>query len=217
MIDAIGGSSAAYRTAFHDEVDEVPHEPTPQPTPQPTTTPTPPATSQGPEGVATPRPSPGPSPTPPSTAAPVSSPWAPEDEAKVQADIKGALDRHHGDVALAFADLRDQRQLPQNYYDTNMAIAADYLRARWDTQRCGPTVSSSEVETYMALKRTVGVPQEGPGPVSPYSDLELKYMRKGVSDETDKMSFWDQVWWASPPGVALGLLRAGRGEDGKEG
>ncbi len=127
---------------------------------------------------------------------------------KVKAYIDGAMSRHNGDVEGAFADLRDQRQKPENYYDTNMAIAADYLRARRETQNCGPNVASAEVETYMALKRTTGVPQEGPGPVSPYSDLELKYMRQGVSDQADKMSFLERLWWDSPPGEAVGLARA---------
>jgi hypothetical protein len=47
----------------------------------------------------------------------------------------------------------------------------------------------------------------------------LKYMRQGVRDEADKMSFLQRLWWDSPAGQAVGLARAAwgmlRGEDGK--
>ena len=125
--------------------------------------------------------------------------------------ISGALDRHGGDVEKAFADLRDQRQKPENYYDSNLAVAADYLRARWETQRCGPVVALGEVESYMLLKQAGGVPQEGPGPVSPYSDLQKNYMEKGVSDEESQKSVLEQIWWNSPPGLAYGDARAAAG------
>jgi hypothetical protein len=145
------------------------------------------------------------------------SPWTPEDKGKVDAYIDDALGRHGGDVAAAFADIRDRRQQAQNYYDTNMAIAADHLRARLETQRSGPPVALQEVETYMALKRTVGVPQEGPGPVSPYSQLELDYMRSGVAVQQDQMSFLEKAWWYSPPGLEVGAAKAAwsmvRGEE----
>ena len=158
-----------------------------------------------------PEPSPTPGPTPKPQASEPSR-WTPQNEAQVKADIQGALNRHHGNIEQAFADLRDQRQQPQNYYDSNLAIAADYLRARWDVQRHGTVAEAAAVETYLLAKRTVGVPQEGPGPVSPYSDLEAKYMRKGVADEAAHQSFWDNLKWATPVPVInlpLGMVKAG--------
>jgi hypothetical protein len=155
-----------------------------------------------------------PTPTTPTT----NGPWTTPDESQVKQLINQALADNGGDVSKAFAELRDRRQQPANYYDSNLAIAADYLRARWETQRCGPGVAEAEVDGYLALKQTTGVPQEGPGPVSPYTSLEDKYMHQGVQDEANKMSFWDKLWWASPPGQLYGLAQAGwgvlRGEEG---
>lgn len=144
-----------------------------------------------------PSPSPGPSPVPP---APPRNVWTPVDRNQINAYIQGALDKHHGDVALAFADLRDQRDNPKNYYNTNMAIAADYLRARWDTQRLGPVAAQQEISAYLALKQTVGVPKEGPGPVSPYSDTEAAYMEKGLLDEVNSASLMQKMEWAALEG-----------------
>jgi hypothetical protein len=124
--------------------------------------------------------------------------WAPENEDQVKSYIQDAMTRHGGNVQLAFADLRDQRQKPENYYNTNMAIAADYLRARWDVQQHGVQAESLLVDAYLAAKQTVGVPQEGPGPVSPYSDLEAKYMHLGVHDESNHESFWEKAKWDIP-------------------
>ena len=131
--------------------------------------------------------------------------WTPENEGQVQTYIQDALARHGGNVAEAFADLRDRRQKPENYYDSNMAIAADYLRARWDVQRHGTAAEQVAVGSYLALKRAGGVPQEGPGPVSPYSDLEAKYMWKGVDDESRHQSFWDDLKWSVPVPLPLPL------------
>ena len=160
-------------------------------------------------------PIPGTLPASPSQPSPLPPQWTPENEDQVRAYIQAAMDRHGDNVQLAFADLRDQRQQPANYYDTNMAIAADYLRARWDVERHGAVAESASVETYLEMKRTVGVPQEGPGPVSPYSDLEAKYMRLGVHDGANQESFWDELKWAAPvptpiPGlvVPLGMAKA---------
>lgn len=157
----------------------------------------------------TPSPSPGASPTPPASSDEAAR-WTPESEEQVKAYIRQAMERHGGNVEQAFSDLRDQRQKPENYYDTNLAIAADYLRARWDVQQHGAAAEALQVESYLAMKRTVGVPKEGPGPVSPYSDLEAKYMRMGVTDEARHQSFWDDVKWAIPVGgVPLGVAKAG--------
>ena len=151
------------------------------------------------------------------TPKPVSHDWAPEDRSKIDGYIRGALHRGGGSIEKAFADLRDQRQKVENYYDTNMAVAADYLRARWETQNCGPGVAATEVEAYMGLKRLGGVPKEGPGPVSPYSEVQLEYMRRGVEDEINDMSIFKRIWWASPAGAAVGTARAAVGVLRKEG
>jgi hypothetical protein len=176
--------------------------PAPQPTPAgPGPTPAVTATP-APALSPTPSPQPGPTPTPPAQPQ-----FTPENEAEVQRLIAEALARHDGDVALAFADLRDQRQRPENFFDSNLAIAADYLRARLEVRRNGPVVAADEVEAYLLLKRTVGVPQEGPGPVSPFSELQAKYMRQGVADEARAMGFAERVFFASPVGVAFGAAR----------
>lgn len=173
----------------------------PEPAPPPPTGRTPASPAPGP----TPSPEPGPSPRPPPPEP--AQQFTPEDEAEVQRLIAEALARHDGDVALAFVDLRDQRQRPENFFDSNLAIAADYLRARLEVRRNGPFVARDEVEAYLLLKRTVGVPQEGPGPVSPFSELQAKYMRKGVEDEAREMGFLDRAFFASPAGVLLGTGR----------
>jgi hypothetical protein len=184
---------------------DVPH-------PSPEVSPTPAAAPDSPHGGTVPvyyepSPMPGPTPTAPPSQ-PAAQPWTAEDENTVKALIQGALHRNGDNVEKAFAELRDRRQQPEHYYDTNLAIAADYLRARWETQKNGPSVAATQVETYIALKRTVGVPQEGPGPVSPYSDLQAKYMRAGVADEVRTMSVWEHVWWSSQPGQTAGFARA---------
>ena len=84
--------------------------------------------------------------------------WTPTSESGIKSVIANALKRDDGDVSKAFAYLRDLRQQPANYYDSNMAIAADYLRARWETQKCGPEVASAEVSIYMKLKQDGKVP-----------------------------------------------------------
>jgi hypothetical protein len=101
----------------------------------------------------TPTPEPAPTAVPNSAVGPTPHPqWSPENENQVKTYIEQALARHNGDVALAFQDLRDQRQQPANYYDTNMAIAADYLRARWDTQLHGADAERMNVDAYLALR-----------------------------------------------------------------
>jgi hypothetical protein len=153
-----------------------------------------------------------PKPAPPATpqqgasAAPkAEKTWTPEDKNKVDAYIDEAMKQGGGDISKSFAYLRDKRQKVENYYDTNMAIAADYLRARWETQKCGPAVAGMEVEAYMKLKENGGVPKEGPGPVSPYSALEKSYMEKGVADQANTMSWIERAWWLSPPGIQVGM------------
>jgi len=132
--------------------------------------------------------------------------FSPEDEDEVKSLIADALDRHDGDIGLAFADLRDQRQRPENFYDSNLAIAADYLRARLETQRNGPIVAREQVEVYLALKLTGAVPPEGPGPVSPFSPLQAKYMAQGIEDELNEMSQAEKDFYNSSPGFVYGTL-----------
>ena len=132
--------------------------------------------------------------------------FSPEDEDVVKSLIADALDRHDGDIALAFADLRDQRQRPENYYDSNLAIAADYLRARLETQRNGPIVARQQVEVYLALKMTGAVPREGPGPVSPFSPLQARYMAQGIEDQANEMSQAEKDFYNSSPGFVYGTV-----------
>jgi hypothetical protein len=185
-------------------------QPTPTGTPQPSVTavpqptPDPSASTPAPSALPTPSPSPGVSPTPPP---PEENKFTPEDEEKVKQLIADAIARHNGDIALAFVDLRDQRQRPENFFDTNLAIAADYLRARLEVRRNGPFVARDEVEAYLLLKRTVGVPKEGPGPVSPFSELQAKYMRLGVQDEMAEMSPAEIAFFLTPVGDAFGRAR----------
>jgi hypothetical protein len=109
--------------------------------------------------------------------------------------IKDALNRHHGDVLAAYKDVDGQRHKPKNFFDQNLAIASDYLRARKDVRQGGADVctawgiESAAAKTYMAAKKVLGYKgtqrrpfRRGNGPVSPYSKLELKYMLKGAND-----------------------------------
>ena len=138
--------------------------------------------------------------------------WSQENDQTVNNYINDAMAHAHGNVEEAFAYLRDKRDLSSNYYDTNLAIAADYLRARWDTQRHGPNAETAAIDVYMAGKQLGAVRQEGPGPVSPYSDKEKAYMLKGVEDETKEMPLYEQVAWNIPlpvfPPITIGDAKA---------
>lgn len=148
---------------------------------------------------------------PPSSAAPTratgmgsadkpdeSSTWTLEDEEKVRQIVSEALTRNRNDVALAFGYTRDLRQKAENYYDMNLAIASDYLRARWETLKWGPSVARAKLESYMELKKRGLITPQGPGPVSPYSALEHKWMKLGVADQMtqpdkDVGVYWDRL------------------------
>jgi hypothetical protein len=136
--------------------------------------------------------------------------WSPEDDATINKYINDAMTHSNGDVEGAFAYLRDKRHEPANYYDTNLAIAADYLRARWDTQQHGPRAETQAIGIYMGAKRLGVVPQEGPGPVSPYSEKQEAYMLKGVQDEARQMPFLEKVAWEVPlyPPITVGQVKA---------
>jgi hypothetical protein len=136
--------------------------------------------------------------------------WSPENDQTVNKNINEAMNHAHGNVEQAFAYLRDKRQQPSNYYDTNLAIAADYLRARWDTQQHGPEAETQAIGLYMTAKRLGLERQEGPGPVSPYSDKENAYMLKGVQDQAKQMPFLEKVAWDVPlfPGITAGQVKA---------
>jgi hypothetical protein len=149
----------------------------------------------------------------PTTApAPPPKQWSPENDQAVQNYINEAMQHAHGNVEQAFAYLRDKRDQPSNFYDTNLALAADYLRARWDTQRHGPEAETQAIGAYMAAKRLGITPQEGPGPVSPYSDKELAFMLKGVQDEIQQMPLLERLAWDLPnplfPGTTIGQAKA---------
>jgi len=138
--------------------------------------------------------------------------WSPENDQTVNNHIQEALNHSHGNVEEAFAYLRDKRDIPSNYYDTNLAIAADYLRARWDTQRHGPDAEDVAIGIYMAAKQFGAVPKEGPGPVSPYSEKEQEYMLKGVQDEARNMSSREVAAWnvslPAVPAITIGDVEA---------
>lgn len=116
------------------------------------------------------------------------SAWTTENAQLIEALIRAAIMNNDGDIEKAFMELRDLRQNPSYYYDSNLAAAADYLRARWDVQRYGSEVERLRVEAYIKMKRAGAVPKEGPGPVSPPSEIQERYMRKGVEDETRQTS-----------------------------
>jgi len=134
--------------------------------------------------------------------------WTPATEAGIKSLIAKALSLYHGNVSEAFAYVRDQREKPSNFYNSNMAIADDYLRSRWDAETCGPAVALGEVNAYMTLKQHGLVPKSGPGPVSPYSPLELQFMKQGVWDQTRQMPLWEQYWWTTPGGAIFGYDKA---------
>ena len=133
---------------------------------------------------------------------PLQQQWTQPNASIVNGYICEALNHSHGNIEQAFAYLRDQRDQPQNYYNTNLGIAAGYFRAYWDSQRHGPDAERLAVATYLELKKEGLAPKEGPGPVSPYSDLEARYMYKGISDEENHTPLWERVAWDMP--VVLG-------------
>ncbi|HEX4772153.1 MAG TPA: hypothetical protein VH351_15060 [Bryobacteraceae bacterium] len=149
---------------------------------------------------------------PSTTTDPSPQNWSPENDQLVKNDINKAMNYAHGNIEQAFTYLRDKRDQPSNYYDTNLALAADYLRARWDTQRHGPEAETQAINTYMAAKRLGLAPKEGPGPISPYSDKERSLMLKGVQDEAQQMPLLERLAWDLPnpffPGTTVGQVKA---------
>lgn len=133
--------------------------------------------------------------------------WTPEDRGKVDAYIKQAMDHNGGDIQKSFEELRDMRWKPAYFYDSNLAIAADYLRARWETQKYNNQVAGIEVEVYLDKKKSGDIPQNGPGPVSQYSKLQEEYMNKGVEDQWNTLHWWEQMF-LSDSSTTLGGLAA---------
>jgi RHS repeat-associated protein len=119
--------------------------------------------------------------------------WNCATDDQVQPLIKEALDAANGDVALAFMGLRNARQRPENYYNESLAIASDYLRARWETLKWGTTIATAQADVYMALKSIGLIQPAGPGPVSPFSVLEHSYMRQGILDQAKRAAEPGQV------------------------
>jgi hypothetical protein len=138
--------------------------------------------------------------------------WLPEDRAKVDQYVNDAINQHGGDLDAAWQSLVAKRQLPENFYDPNLASAADYLRARLETHKYGPTVEKARIEAYLELKRHGLIPPVGPGPVSPYSEMQREYMQKGIQDGVHDL---DQAG-VEPPGLVEGALRAAH-DDGIKG
>lgn len=137
--------------------------------------------------------------------------WTTENRRQVEIYIQYAIELVGGDVESAFAVLRDLRQRPENYYDSNLAIAADYLRARWDTRRWGPDVERLHVRGYMFLKRHGRAPKGGPGPVSPPSTLQEEYMRRGIRDQNSH-----EPRWKLPLNLGEAIIDDTRGDGGEE-
>jgi hypothetical protein len=139
------------------------------------------------------------------------SEWTQPNASIVNDYIREAQNHSHGNIEQAFVYLRDQRDQPQNYYNTNLAIAADYFRAYWDSQTHGPDAERLSVAAYLELKKEGLAPKEGPGPVSPYSNLEAQYMNKGISDEENHTPLWERIAWDLPiPGpvpVPVGVAK----------
>ncbi|MFD1295622.1 MULTISPECIES: hypothetical protein [Lysobacter] len=134
--------------------------------------------------------------------------WTPEDRGKVDAYIKGAMDRHPGNIQAAFEELRDLRWTPGHFYDTNLAIGADYLRARWETEKSNNIVGGIMVDVYLDKKQNNQIPQNGPGPVSPYSELQKEYMHKGVEDQWNTLNWFEKSFLSDNSVTISGLARA---------
>ncbi|WNL46227.1 hypothetical protein RKE25_00930 [Dyella sp. BiH032] len=134
--------------------------------------------------------------------------WTPEDRGKVDAYIKQAMDQHPDDIQGAFEQLRDMRWTPSHFYDSNLAIAADYLRARWETQKYNNQVSGIEVEIYLDKKKKGEIPQNGPGPVSQYSKLQEEYMNKGIDDQWNTLNIFEQFFLSDSSTTIGGLAAA---------
>ena len=124
--------------------------------------------------------------------------WTQPNASIVNGYIREALNHSDGNIERAFSYLRDRRDQPRNYHNTNLAIAADYFRAYWDSQRHGPDAERLAVTSYLELKKEGLAPKEGPGPVSPYSNLEAQYMYKGISDEENHTPIWERIAWELP-------------------
>lgn len=134
--------------------------------------------------------------------------WTPEDRNQVDAYIKDAMARNGGDIQKSFEDLRNMRWTPAHFYDSNLAIAADYLRARWETQKYNNTTAMVEVGVYLDQKKKGQTPQNGPGPVSQYSKLQEEYMNKGINDQWNTLHWWEQMFASSPDQTEADLAAA---------
>ncbi|HEY7576550.1 MAG TPA: hypothetical protein VH855_03055 [Acetobacteraceae bacterium] len=119
--------------------------------------------------------------------------WSGESEAAIKADIHDYLHRHHGNVTSAWHDSTKQRAKRKNWYDRNLAAASDYLRARHDVDwwrehgKAGRARAYRNygIDAYLDAKKHATLHRfmrRGSGPVSPYSQLERKYMLKGADD-----------------------------------
>lgn len=131
---------------------------------------------------------------------PLPDQWTPQNAGIINQWIELALKESGGrapcgNAEKAFEYLRNLRQEPGNYYDTNLAIASDYWRARWDVSQWGPQTEQKFVAVYMWLKKEHIGYKEGPGPVSPYSSLEQQYMEKGIADQTKCVSPHQIAQW----------------------
>ena len=132
--------------------------------------------------------------------------WQPEDRAQIDKVIDDALQAHNGNVHDAWESLVAKRHDPKNFYDHNLADAADSLRARWEVERYGPEVEKIRVDAYLELKQHGLIPQAGPGPVSPYSDIQREYMHKGIAAGLADL----KADGKEPPNPIVGAARAAK-------
>lgn len=134
--------------------------------------------------------------------------WSNVNEDTINAYINEAMSATGNNISAAHDQLTNERQQPQGYYDQNLAIAADYLRARMNTANYGIDVALGMNAKYMNEKANGQVQPAGPGPVSPWSQTERDYMDKGAYDQWNIMPTAKKLVLYSLPGTLFGGIRA---------
>ncbi|HYK36953.1 RHS repeat-associated core domain-containing protein [Alloacidobacterium sp.] len=109
--------------------------------------------------------------------------WTEENDTDVQKYIADAMSRSKNNITKAWYNLLDLRQEPTNYYDTNLANAANYLGARYQVMSSGYEVAINKIYWYNLLKGLGITFQLGGGPVSPFSIAQMDWEYKGAYDE----------------------------------
>jgi len=137
------------------------------------------------------------------TTKPPSGTWTPIDKSKINSIISDEMKKHNGNIKDIHKELVAERDKPENYYDQNLAIASDYFTARVETKNYGPDVANIMVDQYMSEKKQGNIGPVGPGPVSPWSQTEVDYMKQGVDDEKNTMSFLTQARYRAEDPINL--------------